>query len=284
MTTQILFIVWRESVEALLVIGILNAWITHNAAYSAGRRYLWGGVLAGLAVAIVLAYGLLEASAVMSGESLEYFQAALVLIAAGLIVQMVFWMRKHGRQLKRELQQGVESAAESGRWWTVTILAAIAVAREGSETVVFLYGMFAAGPAVSTWTVVGASAAGFALALLTYGVLQLGGRVLSWRLFFSVTEAMLLLLACALFTTGIGDLASLGLIPYMDPVWDTSFILDDMSRFGGIVASLTGYRAMPDPATVTVWVVFWGGVALLFARAKRVNKAGEAAPATAATQ
>ena len=284
MTTQILFIVWRESVEALLVIGILNAWITHNAAYSAGRRYLWGGVVAGLAVAVVLAYGLLEASAVMSGESLEYFQTALVLAAAGLIVQMVFWMRKHGRQLKRELQHGVESAAQTGRWWTVTVLAAIAVAREGSETVVFLYGMFAAGPSVSTTTVALASAAGFALALLTYAVLQLGGRVLSWRLFFSVTEALLLLLACALVTTGVGNLASLGLIPYMEPVWDTSFLIDDMSRIGGIIASLTGYRAMPDPATVLVWVVYWGGVALLFRLGRSRGKVSEAAPATAASQ
>ncbi|MDJ0932702.1 FTR1 family protein [Breoghania sp.] len=280
MTTQILFIVWRESVEALLVIGILNAWISHNAAASNGKRYLWGGILAGLVFAVALAYGLLAAPELMSGESLEYFQAALVLIAACLIVQMAFWMRKHGRDIKRELREGVDEAARTGRWWTVTILAAIAVAREGSETVVFLYGMFAAGPAVSTLTVVGAAAAGFALALLTYGVLQLGGKVLSWRLFFSVTEALLLLLACALFTTGVGDLASLGLLPYMDPVWDTSFVLDDMSRIGGIVATLTGYRAMPDPVTVAVWVVFWGDVALLFAR----GRTREATPATAASR
>lgn len=36
---QVLFIVWRESVEALLVVGILNAWMNQNPAGTAGKRY-----------------------------------------------------------------------------------------------------------------------------------------------------------------------------------------------------------------------------------------------------
>ena len=44
---QVLFIVWRESVEAMLVIGILHAWLSQNPA-AGGKRWLWGGVLAGL--------------------------------------------------------------------------------------------------------------------------------------------------------------------------------------------------------------------------------------------
>ncbi len=280
MTTQIIFIVWRESVEALLVIGILNAWIGHDAAYARGRRYLWGGVLAGLAAAVALGFGLLEASAVLSGPGLEYFQTGLVFLAGLLIVQMVFWMRRHGRTLKRNLEQGLGDAARNGRWWTISLLALIAVAREGSETVVFLYGMFAAGPAVGTWPVIGGLAVGIALAALTYGILQLGGRVLSWRLFFKVTEVLLLLLACGLFTTGVGNLVSLGLIPYMDPLWDTTWLLDDASRFGGVVASLTGYRAFPDPATLGTWIVYWGLVAMVFRRQTRRSNAMSAVSAS----
>lgn len=269
MTTQIIFIVWRESVEALLVVGILSAWISHDPAYAMGRRFLWGGVLAGLATAGILGALLLEAAHVFSGRGLDIFRTVLVFTAALLIVQMVYWMRVNGRTMRRDLEAGLSDAARSGHWWTVFILALIAVAREGSETVVFLYGMFAAGPAIGFWTVLGGGLAGLAFALLTYGVLQLGGRILSWRLFFRITEILLLLLACALFTTGVGDLVALGVIPYLAPLWDTSALLGDTGPVGGIIASLTGYRAMPDLSTLLTWLVYWGAVVLAWRRVSR---------------
>ena len=71
-------------------------------------------------------------------------QTAAVLVAAALIVQMVFWMRRHGRTLKRDLETSLQGAADRSNWWGVFMLALIAVAREGSETVVFLYGTLAA--------------------------------------------------------------------------------------------------------------------------------------------
>lgn len=261
MTTQIAFIVWRESVEALLVIGILNAWIGQSGMGTAARRYLWGGVAAGLACALALAFAILRFSESLAGDRLEYFQTALVLGAAALIVQMVVWMRRHGRQMQRDLKHDLTRAAASGRWWMVFFLALIAVAREGSETVVFLYGLLGAGPGISRISVLAASATGLLLALASYALLQIGHRALSWRVFFRITEVMLLLFACALLVTGIGNLVALGFLPYTAPVWDTSWLLDDTGRVGGSIALLTGYRAAPDLATVATW----GGFALLMA-------------------
>ncbi|MCZ4282948.1 FTR1 family protein [Kiloniella laminariae] len=263
MSMQVFFIVWRESIEALLVVGILNVWITHNAAASPGRRYLWGGVLAGLVAAVLLAVTLVGFAESFTGEAQEFLQTGLVLVATVLIVQMVFWMRLKGRNLKKDLEQGLAKSAESGQWWGVFVLALIAIAREGSETVVFLYGMLAAGPIADKLQLVMAAGAGLTLALLTYKLLQLGGRFLSWSLFFRLSEGLLLLLACALFVTGIGQLISLGFLPYGDPLWDLGWLLDDTGRLGGMIASLTGYRAAPDLVTVASWVIFWGGIMLL---------------------
>ena len=64
---QVLFIVWRESVEAMLVIGILHAWLSHNAADSGGKRWLWGGVALGLVLAAALAYGLFALGSALIG-------------------------------------------------------------------------------------------------------------------------------------------------------------------------------------------------------------------------
>jgi len=101
---QVVFIVWRESVEALLVVGILYAWLKNGDQQARhGLPYLWAGVAAGVLAAIGLGAALVRFTEVLSGDAQDYFQTAMVLIACVLIVQMVLWMKSHGRTLKREL-------------------------------------------------------------------------------------------------------------------------------------------------------------------------------------
>lgn len=257
---QVMFVVWRESIEAMLVVGILHAWLKNNAAARHGGRYLWGGVLLGLLFAALLAYGLFAASEAFA-EHQDVFQLGMVLVAAVLIVQMVRWMRRNGRTLRRDLERGLSAQAERDNWWGVLVLAAVAVAREGSETVVFLYGTLSAADPGSLGSMALAGLAGFALAFGMYSLLQLGGRVLSWRLFFRVTEVMLLLLAASLFTSGVERMISLDWLPsLLDPVWDSSSLLDDSGAFGGLVATLTGYRSHPALMSLIGYLAFWGVV------------------------
>lgn len=268
---QVLFIVWRESVEAMLVIGILHAWLSQNPA-AGGKRWLWGGVLAGLLLAALLALGLFAASELF-GSYQELFQAAMVFSAAALIVHMVLWMREHGRSLKRELEAGLAASRARHNGWGILLLVALAVGREGSETVVFLYGTLSGSEGAALWPLLLAGVAGFLLALLSFWLLQLGGRYLSWRLFFRATEIMLLLLAAALFTSGVDKLISLDILPALvDPLWDSSALLDDMSASGGVVSALTGYRAHPALMTLLAYAGYWLAVlALMRWRGRRVT-------------
>jgi high-affinity iron transporter len=276
MLAQITFIVWRESVEALLVVGILHAWLSHNGAV-AGLRYLWGGVAAGILAALALSVVLVRFAASLPPEGQEYFQAFLILFACVLIVQMVMWMRRHGRTFKRDLESGLAGAAKRESWWGVAAVAAIAIAREGSETVIFLHGMIAATGAAGLGEIITGISIALAAAALTYGLLQFGGRYISWPVFFRITEFTLLCLACALLVTGVGYLVSFGILPYTDPVWDSSALLDDMSRFGAFIASITGYRAQPDIVTVVTWIAFWSMIAVLFHMQSRPERRSLAA-------
>ena len=264
---NVVFILWRESVEALLVVGILNAWLSRQPdleSRQSGRTYLWSGVAAGLVAAVGFAALLLGFSESLPDDAQELYQTVAVLIAAALIVQMVVWMRRNGRTLKRDLEGALQSAADRSHWWGVFFLAAIAVAREGSETVVFLYGALAAGSGGSVLSPLVAALLGFALAIATYGLLQLGSRILDWRTFFRITEVMLLFLAASLLVTGFDHLIGLG---YLNApagnLWDTSAILPDSGPVGGLVSALTGYRARPDIAELLVYVAYWVGVAAL---------------------
>jgi high-affinity iron transporter len=270
---QVAFIVWRESIEALLVVGILAAWISRTqvgAVAGRTRAWLWSGVAAGLATAAALAVVLMFFADLLGDEGQDWFQIAMVLIAAGLILQMVAWMRRHGRTLKRDLESGLAAATARASGLGVFVLALVAVAREGAETVVFLWGTFAS--AAGRGDLGGASLAavgGLLAALVTWGLLQYGGNRLSWRGFFRVTETMLLLLGLALFTAGIDRLVGLDVLPQLSrPLWNTAFILDDGAGIGAFLASLTGYRAKPDLTTLAAWGTYALVVVVIFARGR----------------
>ncbi|MBO9535298.1 FTR1 family protein [Herbaspirillum sp.] len=288
---QVMFIVWRESVEALLVVGILYAWLNNgDAGARRGLPYLWSGVAAGVLLALALGGALLGFSELLAGDAQTWFQIAIVLVASVLIVQMVFWMRKHGRTLKKDMESSMQSSVESGNWWGVFVLVALAIAREGSETAVFLYGIGLGQQDASTASLVLAGAIGFGLAFLTFYILQLGGKVFSWRRFFQITEVILLLLAAGLLVTGIEKLFDVLLessdtlasanwtMTLTAPLWDTSAWLDDSSTLGSLVSTLTGYRARPALLSVIVYAAYWVVVcSALYRKPKPQPKRQEAA-------
>ena len=263
-----LFIVWRESTEAMLVVGILYAWLAKHPDVRRGMRYLWGGVAAGVGLALALAAVMLGVSQFLSERALEYFQLAMMLVASGLIVQMVFWMRKHGRTFKRELESDMQKNATSANWWGLLVVVALAVGRECSEAVVFLYGLGAQSEGVGRFLTV--LVLGLGSAFATFWLLQKGGKVLSWRVFFRVSEILLLLLAGALLVSAIDKLIALDVLPALvDPTWDTSALLDDSGRVGGLIASLTGYRARPALLPLIALAVYWATVVTFLRRASR---------------
>ncbi|MGX7003808.1 FTR1 family iron permease [Caballeronia sp. KNU42] len=267
---QVLFIVWRESVEALLVVGILYAWLKNGDADARrGIPYLWAGVAAGLLAAVALGAALVGFTEELSGDAQDYFQTGMVLAACVLIVQMVLWMKHHGRSMKRDMEASLEKSKQNANWWGVTLLVALAIAREGSETVIFLYGLgFGQSGHVDPMQYL-AVAIGLALAFLTFYLLQLGGKIFSWRLFFRATEIMLLFLAAGLFETGVDKLIDKEILPVvMNQVWNTSWLLDDSSTFGSLVATLTGYRAHPAGMNLIAYAVYWAVVFLLLRLSK----------------
>ncbi|MBB5048306.1 high-affinity iron transporter [Rhodopseudomonas rhenobacensis] len=257
---NVAFVIWRESVEALLVIGILNAWLSRQQVDAArGKVYLWSGVAAGLLLSVLFGVVLVLFGETLPDEAQRAYQTGAVLIAAALIVQMVFWMRRHGRTLKRDIETSLQGAADRSNWWGVFVLALIAVAREGSETVVFLYGTLAAARTGEFMAPLLVAIVGFVLAIGTYYLLQVGSRIMSWRTFFGITEILLLFLAASLLVTGVDNLIDLGFLPTLSRrLWDSSAILPDSGPIGGLVGALTGYRARPDLMQVLVYAVYWG--------------------------
>ncbi|MDB6445674.1 FTR1 family protein [Pseudomonas sp. 21TX0197] len=264
--TQSMFIVWRESVEALLVIGILLAWVGRRPQSRRLSRYVWSGAALGLLVSVLLAGLILLAGEAMSGAANEWFQASLALIASLLIVQMVGWMHRNARTLKQDLTRHAGERLDRQGGLGLLVLTLLAVSREGSETVVFLYGASARLQGTSLGLFAIGAVAGLALALLTVTLLHGSRRFISWPHFFAISEAILLLLGAALLVSGMERIAGQWLaMDWPEPVyraigdalWDTGAVLDDGHGLGGLLADFAGYRASPSMLTLVVWLGYW---------------------------
>lgn len=267
---QVIFVVCRESIEALLVIGILWAWMSRSPETRRGKYWIIGGIVAGLGLAALLALTLAGVTIFLGGAAQQWFEIGMLVFASCLIVQMVYWMRQHGRTLKSEIETDLEDNMRRSNWWGVFFLAMIAVGREGSETVMFLYGSFLS---LNGWMsyllFFVAAAVGLMLAILFFCLLQLGSKYVSWRLFFRVTEVLLLFLGSALFLTAaqklfVGPLGSYNLPNWMyATLWNSDRILSDSSLVGNLFASLFAYRSRPIGFDALALGIYWVSVALV---------------------
>lgn len=269
-----LIIVWRESLEAMLVIGVLLGWIARQPEPAMLRSWLWLGAGAGLALAGALAAATFLVRDQMQGLMLEAFQVGMALVAMALLVQMVFWMRRHGRTIRHDLERRAQRSAGA---LGLAVVTALAVAREGAETVIFLYGL-GLDPDAAVFRLSVAAAAGFVLAAASAWLLARGARFLSYRLLFRISEVLLLLIATSLLASGIDRMIALDwLPPLLDPVWDSSVLLDDTGGIGEILARFLGYRARPCGTLVAAYAVFWSAVMMALWRTQsRVTVKGSA--------
>jgi high-affinity iron transporter len=265
MEMNVAFVIWRESFEAFLIVGILFSAVRNWDQLKHPKRFLGGGVLLGVCMSLALAYFFQHAQTELEGLALEYFDIFMMILAAGLMTHMCAWMRRHAPALKRELEAEVRSVSRT-RLIGLSAVAALAVAREGAEIVVFLFGMYSEAGQASE------SARRFWMAV-ALGVGLTGGSAWAYvrglkffnpRIFFRVTTVFLLMTASSLFVSAVRKLIQMGTLPPLrEMVWDTSFLIDERTGFGQLVSSMTGYESAPSLMVVLALAVFWSTALLL---------------------
>jgi len=250
-------IVFREVLEAALIIGIIAAATRHLP----GRNiWLLAGITTGLLGSVIVASLTNQIAELAEGLGQELFNAGILGVAAVMLAWHNIWMARHGRQLARNAMQLGNDVASGGREMSaLTLVIALAILREGSETVLFLYGVLAGGEQ-SLASVIGGGAFGLvAGALAGYG-LYAGFLTIPARLFFAATSGLILLLAAAMASQAARFLVQADLIPSLaNPLWDSSRFLDNSSLLGRFLHTLIGYEAMPSG----IQVVFYTATLIL---------------------
>jgi high-affinity iron transporter len=256
-----LVIVFREVFEAGLVVGIVIA-VTAGVA---GRGFwIAGGVTAGVLGAGLVALFTTGLSELFGGNGQEIFNAGILGFAVLMLTWHNVWMARHGRELVAELRAAGEAvAAGSKSLLALAIVVAIAVLREGSEVVLFLYGVAAAQGGAS-WAMVAGGVAGLLLGVLTCLLTYLGLITIPTRYLFSVTSALIALLAAGLAAQAIAFLEQANIVTALDEtVWDTSWILSDSSLLGRALHTLIGYVDQPTAMQVVVYAATLGTIIVL---------------------
>ncbi len=247
-----LLIVFREVFEAGLIVGIVMA-------VTAGvrGRTLWvsGGVVAGVLGACLVALFTGGLSELFGGNGQEIFNASILGFAVIMLTWHNVWMARHGREMATELRAASEAvAAGSKSLAALGIVVAIAVLREGSEVVLFLYGVAAAQGGASFGMVVGGFI-GLILGALVCFATYLGLITIPTRYLFAVTSALIALLAAGLAAQAIAFLEQADILTALDnTVWDTSWILSDSSLLGRALHTLIGYVDQPTAMQLIVYI------------------------------
>jgi high-affinity iron transporter len=237
-------VVFREVLEAALVVGIVAA-----ATKGVVGRTLWIGlgILAGLVLASLVAAFAGAISDAAQGIGQELFNATILFAAVVMLGWHNVWMGKHGREIAVEMRAfGHEISAGTRPLYALGIVVGIAVLREGSEVVLFLYGIAAAAPGHAAAMLAGGLvglALGTAVGVATYS----GLARIPMRHLFKVTSWMIVLLAAGMAAQGAGFLMAAGLLPSVGgTLWDTSWLLSEQSVAGRVLHTLVGYTAQPD--------------------------------------
>jgi high-affinity iron transporter len=248
-----LVIVFREVIEAGLIVGIVLA-----ATRGVPRRSWWVtcGIAGGTLGACIVAVFAGELGALFNGSGQELFNAAILLVAVGMLTWHNAWMAGHGRELAREVRAVGTAVAEGHRPLTaLAVVVGVAVLREGSEVVLFLYGIFATGG-----TTVGAMLAGGALGVVLGGAMSaliyLGLLAVPAHRLFAVTTGLITLLAAGLASQAVFFLQQADYLQSLaTPLWNTSWLLREDSVPGRLLHTLIGYTAMPDAAQLLAYAM-----------------------------
>ncbi|MBP0593375.1 FTR1 family protein [Paraburkholderia sp. LEh10] len=245
-------IVFREVLEAALVVSIVMA-----ATKGVLNRGWWvsGGLLSGVIGAGLIAIFADVISSWASGMGQEVFNAGVMFVAVVMLAWHSIWMGKHSREMARQISDVGKAVAAGSRPLTgLAIVVGVAVLREGSEAVLFLYGIAAGDPGQTPQMILGGLSGvlgGVGLGAAMYaGLLQIPLKRL-----FSVTNALIILLAAGMASQGVGYLVSAGLLPsWGDMVWDTSWLLKETSVIGKMLHTLIGYTARPAGIQIAAYI------------------------------
>src|SRR3954447_11163494 len=276
----------REGLEASLVVTILIAYLVRS-----GRTHLvpriWAGV--GFAVLVSLGFGALLTYGPrgLTFQAQEAIGGNLSIIAVCFVTWMIFWMRRAARGLAGELRGQIDRAAQAGRW-SLVLVAALAVGREGLETALFLWAATQTATGVHTvstvpaWQPITGAVLGISTAVILGYLLYRGAVRINLTRFFTWTGAFLIVVAAGVLGYGLHDLQEAAILPGLNSLaFDVSGTIDEGSWYGALLKGVFNFSPQTTWLQAAVWAAYLAATLTLFLRGVR-RRGRPPAPVTSA--
>ena len=203
-----LIIMFREVLEASLIIGILYTYLKKSNNEDS-IKMLWGGVGTAIFLSIVASVLFQIIAGGFEGSASKIFEGIVMIIASVVLTTMIIWMAQN-KNISEDLENKAKQSLSSGLKYGIFTLAFVAVFREGVEIILFLYAI-----GIKDGISIFPSVIGTILGLLAgYAIFVQGVRI-PLKQFFNVTSVFLIFVAAGMLTYGVHELESGGVIPYM---------------------------------------------------------------------
>ena len=253
-------IVFRESLEAALFIGIVAA--ATRGLVKRGR-WLAAGVVVGALGALALAGAAQHLSAWADGIGQDLVNIGVLATALLMLLWHCVWVSTHSREMVAQARQlGASVQGGQRRPWALLVAVTLAVLREGAETVLFIGGALT-GTTQTTGTVLAAGSAGLGAGALLGALLYLGLSRIPVQRLFSVTNVLVALLAASIASQLAKALSQAGLLnAWNTPLWDSSAALATGSPLGTVLHALVGYEAQPSGVQLAAYAAVLAFIAL----------------------
>ncbi len=262
-------IIFREVLEAAIIIGIVLA---ASKGIARRRRWVAMGVGAGLVGAVAVAFFADGISSLLEGMGQEVLNAAILGLAVLMLGWHNVWMGRHGRSLAAQMKKtGADVAEGVSPLSVLAVVCGLAVLREGSEVVLFLYGLMAGGDNIANLAI--GSALGFVGGAAVGVGLYFGLLAIPLRYLFTTTAIIVLFLAGGLASTAAQFLVQADILPSLGAsLWDSSAIISDRSIAGELLHIMIGYTARPMGIQLIAFIITIGVIgSLMIVVSERVS-------------
>jgi high-affinity iron transporter len=260
----------REGVEAVLVLSIVVG-VLQKMGRGDLVRFVWAGTAIAIFGSLLIAVGLNLLGSAFSGPGEPVFEGSAMLLAAGILTWVNFWVRRHSGPLADKIESDASLDNPSRAHKALFFLAFFSVIREGAELSVFLLAVSLTASRLQE--LVGAVLGIVTAVLLGWAFLSTARRV-NIRSFFRYTNAFLILFAAGMVGLSIGEFNEVGWIPaVVTPLWNLQGLLPDQSLVGQILHTLVGYTSNPSLSQVIAYLGYLGLLAFIILWRRRPTPA-----------
>jgi len=269
-----MFLALREGLEAVLVVVIILLYLrkTNQRIY---YKYVYLGIILAVAASVVFAIIFSIVFGGFTGIEEKIFEGITFIISGIFILTLVLWISKEGPKMRKNLEGKVEDSIKTQKVFSISITAFIIIIREGVELVLLTTGATSQGSLNQANVILG-SIIGLIISILIGVLIFYGIKSINLRVFFKITNVMLILFAAGLITYGIHEFIEAGIInPIIDEVWNIKHILPEefpdlnpatpefLEIIGALLKALFGYNANPALLEVIIYPVLLVSIGLI---------------------